>query len=337
MAAWIRQKQSSVQRALTCSILAVLPTLAPAQVATAPANAQPSPPPTASASPQPPAWQTAAGGHMEFEVASIHPAAPGARWHSNMDFSVEDLAIPPGGLLSATTQLGGLIQFAYKKLLVGKQNGGEVFAHQPKWATDEFFTIEAKAPIASPTKDQMRLMVQSLLADRFKLVVHFETHDVPVMTLVLVNPGKLGPRLRPHSQGPPCDAKIPAVNHSSPRIPDVWIPVCGTTQNVDWANNTVILGSRDTTMDTFADYVSLIEPLDRPVVDQTGLRGRFDIEVNFTPPWKMPKEQSADAQLNLTGPTFLEALKHDLGLKLISTHAPVQTLVIDHVEQPSPN
>ncbi len=50
------------------------------------------------------------------------------------------------------------------------------------------------------------------------------------MALVQVNPGKLGPRLRPHSQGPACDAKIPPVDLSSPRIPDVWMPVCGTTQ-----------------------------------------------------------------------------------------------------------
>ncbi len=81
----------------------------------------------------------------------------------------------------------------------------------------------------------------------------------------------------------------------------------------------------------------MIETLDRPVVNQTGLTGRFDIEVNFTPPWKVPEEQTSDVQLNLTGPTFLEALKNQLGLKLVSTHAPVQTLVIDHVELPSPN
>jgi bla regulator protein blaR1 len=299
-------------------------------------RAQSAPAPTLEASQLVPAWQSAAGGHMEFEVAAIHPAAPGASWHSNMDFSVEDLAPPPGGRISATTTLGGLIQFAYKLLLVNKQHG-DLFAHQPKWTTTEFFTIEAKAPTANPTKDQMRLMMQSLLADRFKLAVHFESHDVPVMALVQIKPGRLGPRLRPHSQGPSCDAKIPPIDRSSPRIPEVWIPVCGTTQNVDWANNTVILGSRNTTMKSFADFVSLIEPLDRPVVDGTGLSGRFDIEVNFTPPWKMPKEQGAGAQLDPFGPSFLEGLKDDLGLKLIPTHAVVETLVIDHVEQPSPN
>ena len=229
-----------------------------------------------------------------------------------------------------------MIQFAYKRLLVGRQYDG-VYAHLPRWVNTEFFTIEAKAPIPNPTKDQMRLMVQSLLADRFKLVVHLESHDMPVMALVQVEPGKLGPRLRPHSAGPSCDAKISPIDRTSQKIPDVWMPVCGTTQNVDWANNTVILGSRNTTMDLFADFVSLIEPLDRPVVNQTGLTGKYDVEANFTPPWKMPKTDDSDKELDLTGPTFVEALKHDLGLKLIPAHAEVQTLVIDHVEQPSPN
>jgi bla regulator protein blaR1 len=273
---------------------------------------------------------------MEFEVASIHLGDPNKFIRPNMGLNIDDEAISTGGRFFADFPLPVYIEFAYKVMLTREQQQ-EMIANLPKWVSTQPFVIDAKAPIANPTKDQMRLMVQSLLADRFKLALHFETHDMPVMALVQVNPGKLGPRLRPHSEGPPCDAKIPPVDRSSPKIPEVWIPVCGTTQNIDWANNTVILGSRDTTMDVFADYVGLLQPFDRPVVDQTGLSGRFDIEVNFTPPWKMPKGQTADTQLDLTGPTLLEGLKNDLGLKLISTHAPVRTLVIDHVEQPSPN
>jgi bla regulator protein blaR1 len=321
-----RLKQASSIRAVFAKILALALIIFAAS-----AISQPAP-----VSAQPPAWQVAAGSKMEFEVASIHPAAAGARGGMFFDLSAEDSSIPPGGRLSVISSLSTLILFAYK-LSPGVPQNQAAFAHMPKWVTTEHFDIEAKAPTTNPTKDQLRLMMQSLLADRFKLALHFETHDMPVMALVQVTPGKIGPRLRPHSEGPACDAKIPPVDRSSPKIPDVWIPVCGTTQNVDWVNNTVILGSRNTTLDIFADYVSLIEPLDRPVVNQTGLAGRFDIEVNFTPPWKMPKEKGADAQLDLTGPTFLEALKQDLGLKLISTHAVVQTLVIDHVEEPSPN
>lgn len=130
------------------------------------------------------------------------------------------------------------IQFAYK--LNGFQDK-TAFDHLPKWATAEYFDIEAKAPNPNVTKDQMRLMVQSLLADRFKLAVHLEARDVPAMALVRVNPDKIGPRLRPHSEGPDCDAKIPPIDHSSPKVPDVWVPVCGTTQMVDWTNHTAFL------------------------------------------------------------------------------------------------
>ena len=296
--------------------------------------AQSAPPPATRTSQPGPAWQKTAGGNMEFEVASIRPAAPGASTRQNFDMSVEDVNIPPGGRISATGALGMFIQFAYK---LGVFQDKDAFAHLPKWATTEYFDIEAKAPGANVTKDKMRLMMQSLLADRFKLIVHFETRDVPAMALVRVNPDKLGPRLRPHAEGPACDAKIPPVDRSSPKIPDVWLPVCGTTQMLDWTNYTVILGSRNTTMDIFSGWIPLIETFDRPVVNRTGLTERFDIELNFTPPWVKEKEQSDDAQLDLTGPTFLEALKDQLGLKLVSTRAPFQTLVIDHVEPPSPN
>lgn len=271
---------------------------------------------------------------MEFEVASIHPAVPGARVHSNMDLSVDDLAVDTGGRFKATGALGTFIQFAYK---LKKFQDQAAFDRLPKWATSEMFDIEAKAPTANPTKEQMRLMMQSLLAERFKLAVHFKTQVVPVMALVLVKPGKLGSRLRLHSEGPACDAKIPPVNRNSAEIPDVWMPTCGSTQLLDWANHTVILGSRDTTMDTWVQWLPLLEQIDRPVVNRTGLTGRFDIELNFTPYWVLPKEQSTDAQLEFSGPTFFEALNNQLGLKLLSTRAPVQTIVIDYVEQPSPN
>jgi bla regulator protein blaR1 len=296
------------------------------------ANAQPSP-----TTVQPiPAWQEVAGGKMEFEVASIRPAAPGASWHSNMDFSVEDAAIPPGGRLSTTTKLGGMVNFAYKLLLAGPR-ADEVYGRLPKWVSTEFFTIEAKAPRSDVTKDQFRLMMQSLLADRFKLAVHFESREMPVLALVQIKPGHFGPHLRLHSEGPPCDATIPPVDRKSPTIPDVWMPVCGSTQLIDWTNDTVILGSRNTTMEMFANYTYLIESLGLPVVDQTGLTGKFDIEANFAPPWKTSKAPGTDAISDFAGPTFLQALKDDLGLKLVRTRAVIQTIVIDHVEQPSPN
>jgi len=283
-----------------------------------------------------PDWQTAAGGHMSFEVASIRPAGPGARFRTNINLNTEDEPIQIGGRFSATASLGSYIALAYKFLPTGPQSEA-TFAHLPNWPTADMFTIEAKAPMDNPSKDQMRLMMQSLLAERFKLAVHFETHDTPVMALVLVKPGKLGSRLRPHAQGPPCDAKIPPVDYNSAEMPDVWTQICGAFQVIDWTNNTVILGSRNTTMEKLADFFPALVQLDDPVIDQTGLQGKYDYELNFTPPWRMPKEQAAAMQLDITGPTFFEALKDQLGLKLRPTRAPFRTLVIDHIEPPSPN
>ena len=72
--------------------------------------------------------------------------------------------------------------------------------HVPDWVRNGRYDIEARAPGAA-TKDQMRLMMQSLLAERFKLTVHWETREAPVFALVEAKPGKLGPQLEPHPSG----------------------------------------------------------------------------------------------------------------------------------------
>jgi bla regulator protein BlaR1 len=283
-----------------------------------------------------PAWQAAAGGRISFEVASIRRASPDAQFRTNISLNMEDEPIPPGGRFSATASLGSYLALAYKFLPTGPQSEA-VFSRLPKWAATDMFTIEAKAPMANPSKDQVRLMMQSLLAERFKLAAHYEAREFPVIAMVLAEPGKLGSGLRPHAQGPPCDAQIRPVDRKSAKIPEVWRTSCGDFQMLDWKDNTVLLGSRDTSIAMFANFLPAIEDPGRPVVDQTGLKGTFDFEINFTPPWRVPKEQAAGAQLDLTGPTFLEALKDQLGLKLKPARASLQTLVIDHIEQPSAN
>ena len=89
--------------------------------------------------------------------------------------------------------LAEFVAFAYK--LTNKQLAS--FESQVPWSLEELFDIEARAE-GDSTKDQYRLMMQSLLADRFKLAVHFETRDVQIYALVLAKPGKLGSQLRLH-------------------------------------------------------------------------------------------------------------------------------------------
>jgi uncharacterized protein (TIGR03435 family) len=102
-------------------------------------------------------------------------------------------------------------------------------------------------------------------------------------------------------------------------------------------NHTLLLGARDVDMEHIASYLPTLESEGRPVVDRTGLTGTFDFSINWAPPSPSSGLSATDAPLSDTGPTFEQSLREQLGLKLEPGRAPVRTLVIDHVEQPSPN
>ena len=280
-----------------------------------------------------PEWQIAAGSKMEFEVASIKPD-PGPFRPPNFPLDPGEAYRPVGGCFSADFSLTTYITFAYK-LSLSQDQRQAMIAHLPNWVTTERFDIQARAE-GKPTKDQMRLMMQSLLADRFKLAVHFETQVVPVLALVLVKPGKTGPKLRPHSEGVPCEA-TPTTNGPIARDSTVFLPVCDVYMMTMHPNAMSKSGSRNTTMALLAGALSGLGRLDRPVVDQTGLDGRFDFSIEWAPEPDRPSLPNSDAPADLPGPTFLEALREQLGLKLQSTKAPLQILVVDHVERPSDN
>jgi bla regulator protein blaR1 len=284
-----------------------------------------------------PEWQTAAGGKMEFEVASIRIGDPGKFTPPNFALNIDDTSIPPGGRFSADFPLEVYIEFAYK-IMPSREQTETMLAHLPKWVTTDRFVIQAKAE-GNPTKDQMRLMMQSLLADRFKLAVHFETHEIPVLALDLKTSGEIGPRIRSHSEGPTCDTKltVPLDRSSSSVIPGGFMPVCGAFMAISGPNHTVLLGARDVTLQQIADYLGSLGILGRPVVDQTGLSGNFDFSLNWMPERSEPSQPGADPPLDAGGPTLLEALKEQFGLNLKGTKAAAQVLVIDHVEIPSAN
>jgi bla regulator protein blaR1 len=278
---------------------------------------------------------------MTFEVASVKLAKPGTFTMPTFFLDQGD-AKPPGGHFLGSWPLAGYIWFAYK--LDTFQS--DLRAQLPKWANDDY-VIEAKAD-GNPTKDQMRLMMQSLLADRFKLRVHFETKEVPVFALILVKPGKLGPKLHPHSEGPPCPDSFEMVNPftpiQSPKPGAVWPPQCGTPGQVLGTTDGTWIGSRNTTMALLAQDIyaqaSRLGELDKPVVDQTGLEGRFDFilelpagVISLFPKPPNPDDPSPDPK----GRVFLNAVREQLGLKLVRSRGEIRTLIIDHVERPSDN
>lgn len=183
--------------------------------------------------------------------------------------------------------------------------------------------------------------LQSLLADRFRLAVHFETHNQPALALVLIKPGKPGPRLRPHSQALSCDARwIAPPDRTSPSVPPgEFVPSCGVAQAINVADHTILFGARNVTLQSIAANLGIIPSVaefGRPVVDQTGLAGTYDFSLNWLPD-RSRSAPGAGEPTDAQGPPFLEALQEQLGLKLKPTRAAVKTLVIDRVEEPSPN
>jgi len=264
-------------------------------------------------------WQTAAGGKMAFEVASVK-LSRGAFVPPNVPINAGEAYRPTGGRFRADFPLWTYIQFAYK-IAPAEDQTRQILARIPKWAATDRYSIEAKAP-GNPTKDQMRLMVQSLLAERFQLAAHFETREAPVFALTLVKPGTLGPNLRSHADGPACEA--PAASVTFP-------PMCDSFALIRKSGGALMLaGYRNATMDMLAASLASVVGQGRPMIDKTGLSGRFDFTLEWAP-------DSVAEPSDPVGPTGLQALRDQLGLKLESTKGSVQILVIDRVERPSEN
>jgi len=286
-------------------------------------------------------WQAAAGGQNSFDVASVKPTSTlGRRSIFPLD---EGNAYVPGGRLSGSFPLWFYIRFAYKIAASDRERAAAV-AHLPEWVDRDLFVIEARAG-GNPTKDQMRLMMQSLLAERFKLKVHFETKELPVLALTLVKPGTLGPKLLPHDQGSPCPDFHPqssAPPSGGSPLKEVFPPNCDTHE-VRVINGVYQAGGRNSPMPSLATLIESLASrageIDKPIVDRTGLSGRFDYTIVYT-----PGENGSPGPPDLNAPPpdpqgipFLDAVRQQLGLRLESSKGPIRSIVIDHVEKPSPN
>jgi uncharacterized protein (TIGR03435 family) len=173
----------------------------------------------------------------------------------------------------------------------------------PAWIQSEKFDITAKADNPA-TDDQMKPMMQTLLADRFKLSFHHQSKELKAFVLTVAKGGaKLSPAAAP-------DAK-PFRQNSS--------------------NGTV---AKSITIQEFADFIS--GPLQMPVVDETGLTGRYDFAIDFTPYLPDPAHNMDGTKPDTTG-ILMAALEGELGLKMESRKTQVEVMVIDHVEKPSAN
>lgn len=249
------------------------------------------------------------GPQPQFEVATV-------RLNKSGDTGAA-LDLRPGGRLVGRNQMvRNLIRIAFN-LRPHEMVGG------PAWIDADRFDIAAKSAEADldangmMPPEQFMLRLRVLLEDRFQLKAHWETREVPAYALVVAAAGKLGPKLKVHTGI--CGRA------GSEIVPPPGSPTshCGVTANRTPTSGTVIgTGIR---MDTIARNLS--NAAGRTVFDTTGLTGAFDFELLFTP------EQSPDT----TGPSLFTAVQEQLGLRLEPGRGPVDVLVIDSAERPSPD
>jgi uncharacterized protein (TIGR03435 family) len=192
---------------------------------------------------------------------------------------------------------------------------------EPSWSTADRFDIEAKVAaedlptMARMTFEQRRTMFQQILAERFKLVAHHETHELPIYQLVI---GKNGSKLK----------------ESAPDDPSSATP----------ARKGMMFGLGKVTA-TGGSMSMFITPLSRQlgriIVDKTGLTGKYDFTLEWTPEGGAPPPAGASpsgaAPPDQPGPDIFTAIQEQLGLKLEPTKGPVDVIVVDHIEKPSAN
>ena len=244
-----------------------------------------------------------------FEVASIKPSRP--------DDSMVKMLFTRSGLSAENFTVHGFIRTAYN-VQENQILGG------PGWLNSEKYDVEAKVDSAvaqqHTSPDDRRLALQQLLADRFKLKLHRETRELPVYELVVT---RSGPKFR---EAKPGDTYADgAKRHDGQPIgPGIWLLGRGDLAGQGMPLSALIL--------------ILSRQLDRPILDKTGLTSNYDYKLQWSPEEShAPSNDQETVSPDSPAPSVFVAIQEQLGLKLEPRKAPVEVLVIDHVERPSEN
>lgn len=178
------------------------------------------------------------------------------------------------------------------------------------WMLWDRYDIAARSPgEAAPSTDQIGLMLQNLLAERFQLRFHKETRDTPVYALVVA---KGGTKLKDSG------ADDPKVSPGRP----------AQTMQIKLTGTPIMLAER----------LRPLPGVDRPVFDKTGLTGVYDFTLTLAPfTLRVPPDPAAPAVTGPSGESLFTAIEEQLGLKLEAQKGPIEVLVIDRVERPSEN
>lgn len=284
-----------------------------------------------------PAW----GQQLTFDVASVKANKSSDPPRANFPLGPGDVYVPNGGFFNASNfPLLTYIFFAFKV----KGNQAQYLQPElPVWVTSDRFDIQARAS-GNPGKDDMRMMMRSLLRDRFGLKFHYETREVPVLAFVLAKPGKTGPQLRKHEEGSPCPKEAPSqaqqqAGQAAPPIAgaDGYPTFCGGIFLLPSTTpGHMKLGARSVTLAFMADALAN-GTAGRAMVDRTGLTGTYDFLLEYAPEPERGPGAPDTPPADLPGPTFVDAVREQLGIKLESQKAPVEMLVVDHIEHLTDN
>jgi uncharacterized protein (TIGR03435 family) len=249
-----------------------------------------------------------------FEVASVKPAAPFDR-NTNSGPSGGPGTKDPGRWSARFMPLSALIGIAYD--IRPFQLSG------PKWLENERFDLVATVP-AGATRDDLRPMLRNLLEERFGLKAHRERKEVQVYELVVT---KGGPKLAETPPPKPADPEEPPKLDRSRLSRDRYgFPIVppGIAAMASTSNGRFRLHAVGETMDQFGGMLST--QVDRPVLDRTGLKGKYDFTLTWTTESAAAASPAEDVLPNLT-----TALQEQLGLKLESKAGMVEFLVIDQI------
>jgi uncharacterized protein (TIGR03435 family) len=265
------------------------------------------------------------GQESAFGVASVRPNVDGG----SASFSPR----ANGQLIATNTPLRTLILRAY-----GLHDSQLIDA--PDWTAVERFDIDARAEPAPPSPDALMPMLRTLLAQRFQLKVRAETRQLAAYVLKHARGDRrLGPQIRPTQTDCSGGARVMTREELMAVAKEGW-PPCGqvvaisflTTSSDGTRGSRIRVRRSGVTMPDFATFLQ--GQVGRPVVDQTGVEGLFDLEYTFAPQAPSPSTELAAGE---NVPPILVAIEEQLGLKLESERAQVPVLVVESVERPTQN
>jgi uncharacterized protein (TIGR03435 family) len=263
----------------------------------------------------------------KFEVAAIRPgnapAGRGAGIQPGLYGCTGGPGTPDPGTLRCNVSFGELLRMAYQ-LMPYQFTAAD-------WMRTSWFEIDAKIPVGS-TKEQLFVMQQNLLAERFKLAVHWDKKQMQIYEMAV---GKDGPKFkewvdlpplapgatpydRPKSAGPLKASDL----RPNPDSPTEWQTIYGSHSR-----------RGKMSMNDLGAYLSV--QLDQPVINSTGLKGEYDIMLDYVmEPRPLPgRAPNPDPPPLAAGPTLLKAVESQLGLKLESKKGTIDVLVIDHIDK----